>query len=146
MFFRTVKFLELGVKPIWVFDGPPPALKSTVIEDRIDRVAAASEARQKSEEKGDFEEAKKMAGQSIIISQGMSDDAKSMLGLLGVPVIESPREAEAQCATLVQKNIAFATVSEDMDSLAFGSNILLRGLNSNKDSSIVMIDLARVLE
>ena len=45
-------------------------------------------------------------------------------------MIESPSEAEAQCAALVQKNLAYGIVSEDMDSLAFGSNILLRGMNS----------------
>lgn len=70
-------------------------------------------------------------------------DAKKMLLHLGVPIVESPSEAEAQCAVLVQKNLAYGTVSEDMDSLAFGSNILLRGMNSK--NVITQIDLAAVL-
>lgn len=61
MMFRSTKLVQLGIKPIWVFDGPPPKLKSVVIEDRIDRVAAASEAKEESLSKGDLEEAKKMA-------------------------------------------------------------------------------------
>lgn len=87
--------MEHGVKPLWVFDGPPPALKSAVIEDRIESVAAATDAREMSEALGDLEEAKKMASQSIIVSKEMSNDAKEMLELLGVPVIQSPSEAEA---------------------------------------------------
>lgn len=84
-----------------------------------------------------------MAQQSIIISPEMTNDAKKMLRFMGLPVIESPSEAEAQCAVLVQKNLAYGTVSEDMDSLAFGSNYLLRGMKSGK--TITQIDLAAVL-
>lgn len=55
MLYKSVKLIQFGIKPIWVFDGPPPTLKSTVIEDRIDRVADAKEARLESEAKGDLE-------------------------------------------------------------------------------------------
>ena len=61
MLYKSVKLVQFGIKPIWVFDGQPPALKSTVIEDRIDRVADAKQNREASEAKGDLEEAKKMA-------------------------------------------------------------------------------------
>lgn len=55
MLYKSVKLISHGIKPIWVFDGKPPMLKSTVIEDRIDRVADAKEARSESEAKGDLE-------------------------------------------------------------------------------------------
>ena len=61
MLYKSVKLVSYGIKPIWVFDGQPPNLKSTVIEDRIDRVAAAKQGRLDSEARGDLEEAKKMA-------------------------------------------------------------------------------------
>lgn len=73
----------------------------------------------------------------------MTNDAKQMIRLMGLPVIEAPSEAEAQCATLVQKGLAHGTMSEDMDSLAFGSSYLLRGMNSK--NVITQIDLAAVL-
>lgn len=41
---------------------------------------------------------------------------------------QAPCEAEAQCAALVKAGKVFATATEDMDALTFGSNILLRRL------------------
>lgn len=40
--------------------------------------------------------------------------------------MQAPCEAEAQCAALVKSNKVYATATEDMDSLTFGSNVLLR--------------------
>ena len=63
----------------------------------------------------------------------MMDDAKKLLTLLGVPVIVAPGEAEAQCAKMVAMGQAFATASEDLDTLTFKSAFLLRGFNSKKE-------------
>jgi len=63
----------------------------------------------------------------------MIEDAKKLVRLLGAPVIEAPGEAEAQCAKIVSNDLAFGTASEDMDSLTFGTNFLLRGFNSKKE-------------
>ena len=56
----------------------------------------------------------------------MTEDAKKLLILIGVPVVEAPCEAEAQCAALVKAGLAIGTMSEDMDSLAQGSTRLYR--------------------
>lgn len=42
-------------------------------------------------------------------------------------------------------DLAFATATEDMDALTFGTNVLLRGFNSKKEP-ICQIDLKAVLE
>ena len=42
---------------------------------------------------------------------------------MGLPCIESPGEAEAQCAELCKSGKAFATVTEDMDALTFGTPV-----------------------
>ncbi len=47
----------------------------------------------------------------------------------GIPVIEAPTEAEAQCAAMAKAGLVFATGSEDMDALTFSTPILLRHLN-----------------
>lgn len=65
-------------------------------------------------------------GTHLQVTKEQNDEAKKLLKLMGVPVIEAPCEAEAQCAALVRSGRAFATASEDMDALTFGSNILLR--------------------
>lgn len=67
---------------------------------------------------------------------------------MGVPVVEAPCEAEAQCAALVKANKVFATGTEDMDALTFGSNILLRHMTFSeaKKMPIKEFSLARILE
>ena len=48
---------------------------------------------------------------------------KHLLRLMGIPVVEAPGEAEAQCAELVKGGKVFATGTEDMDALTFGTPI-----------------------
>jgi len=79
----------------------------------------------------------------------MIEDCKKMLRLAGVPVIEAPGEAEAQCAAMVKAGKAYATATEDMDALTFGiimnpkqalkflgTKYLLRGFNNKKEPII----------
>ena len=64
----------------------------------------------------------------------MIDDAKKMLRLMGLPIVEAPSEAEAQCAWITRDNKdVYASVTEDMDTLTFGTQLLLRGINSKKE-------------
>lgn len=145
LFHRTIQFMEAGVKPIWVFDGKPPDLKSKELDKRKEMKQHAEEEKEKAIEAGDFEKAKQMAGRSIKITAEMMLDAKRLVKLMGCPIIEAPGEAEAQCAELCQMDLAFGVASEDMDSLTFGAKHLLRGFNSKKEP-ITQIDLQAMLE
>lgn len=62
-----------------------------------------------------------MAGRSVRVTPEMMEDAKVLVKLMGVPYIDAPCEAEAQCASLVKMDLAFATATEDMDALTFGT-------------------------
>lgn len=145
LFHRTIQFLENGIKPIWVFDGKPPELKSFVLDQRKENKQQAIAEKTAAMDSGDLETAKKMAGRSVTVTKEMTRDAKTLIRLMGVPIIESPGEAESQCAELVKQGLAYATASEDMDSLTFGTNVLLRGFNSKKEP-IVQIELKPALE
>ena len=145
IFHRTIQFLEHGIKPIWVFDGKAPDMKSAELDKRKQMKEEALEEKKKAEEAGDWERAKAMAGRTVRVTKEMSEDAKKMVRLMGCPVIEAPCEAEAQCAELVKHDLAFATATEDMDALTFGTKYLLRGFNSKKEP-ICQIDQALVLE
>lgn len=102
LFHRTVQFMEQGVKPVWVFDGKPPDLKADELEKRQAMKAAAEEEKKVAEAAGDMERAKQMAGRSIRITKEMMEDAKKLIKLMGVPYIEAPGEAEAQCSEMVK--------------------------------------------
>lgn len=79
---------------------------------------------QKHEKDKEFISALKFKKSATYITKDMKDDAKKMLELLGIPVIQAPGEAEAQCSALVKSGYAYATATEDMDALTFGMSYL----------------------
>ena len=66
---------------------------------------------------------------------------------MGVPVIEAPCEAEATCAELAKQGKVFATGTEDMDALTFGSPVLLRRLTiaASRKLPILEVNLEKAL-
>ena len=42
MFYRTIRMVENGIKPVFVFDGKPPEMKSGELEKRTERRAEVS--------------------------------------------------------------------------------------------------------
>lgn len=145
IFNRSIMMLEKGIRPVWVFDGKPPELKTTLLEKRKERKKEAEEKLKVAEEADNQEDIKKYAGQTVKITKTMIEDAKTMIRLLGLPVIEAPSEAEAQCTILAKKGIVYGVASEDMDCLTFGAPYLLRGFN-NKDDPVVQIKLDEILK
>jgi len=59
-------------------------------------------------------------------------DTKTLLTLMGVPWVEASCEAEATCAELTKQGKVWATATEDMDALTFGTPRLLRGLHHSE--------------
>ena len=60
--------MEAGIKPIWVFDGKPPELKTDELKKRKEIKVAAQEDMAIAQEEGDMEKAKQMAGRSVRIT------------------------------------------------------------------------------
>ncbi|RLE51103.1 MAG: flap endonuclease-1 [Candidatus Methanomethylicota archaeon] len=128
LFYRTVNFLELGIKPVYVFDGTPPEIKELEI---LRRKKIKEEAAIKYEEalrRGDLEEARTYAQQTATLTEEMVNDAKKLLNALGVPWVQAPSEGEAQAAYMAQKGDVWAAASQDYDSLLFGAPRLVRNL------------------
>ena len=55
-----------------------------------------------------------------------------MLVLMGVPIVQAPGEAEAQCSYLNKVGKVDAVCTEDTDSIVFGTQLLIRELNNKK--------------
>ncbi len=128
LFYRTVNFLEKGIEVVYVFDGKPPELKQAEIEKRMQLREKASELYKEAVRRGDKEEARKYAMLSTRLMDYMVDDAKRLLDLMGVPWVQAPSEGEAEAAYLAAKGYVWAAVSQDYDSLLFGSPRLVRNL------------------
>jgi flap endonuclease-1 len=52
MFYRTIRLMENGIKPVYVFDGKPPTLKGGELQKRKERRAEAEEHLEKATEAG----------------------------------------------------------------------------------------------
>mmetsp|Transcript_31642 Transcript_31642/g.51071 ORF Transcript_31642/g.51071 Transcript_31642/m.51071 type:complete len:394 (+) Transcript_31642:81-1262(+) len=127
---RTLRMLEDGLKPVYVFDGKPPTLKSGELAKRKKRHAEATDDLAQAEEEGNQENIEKYSKRTVRVNSEHNGECKRLLRLMGIPVIEAPCEAESQCAELARAGKVFATASEDMDSLTFATPILLRHLHS----------------
>lgn len=136
MFYRTIRMLENGLKPVYVFDGKPPTMKNGELAKRLERRKEAAEKLELAEEEGNVEEANKMSKRTVKITSVHSDECKKLFELMGVPYIDAPCEAEAQCAKLAQSGLCYAAASEDMDTLTFGAPKLLRNLLSPESKKI----------
>lgn len=128
LFYRAIRLLELGIKPVFVFDGKPPEMKAGELSKRAEAKKAAEEAASKAREDGDLEAAIRFSRRVNRVTPEMMEACKTLLRLMGIPVVEAPCEAEAQCAELVRKGVVYAAASEDMDSLTFGTDRLIRQL------------------
>ncbi|MEW6528302.1 MAG: flap endonuclease-1 [Candidatus Micrarchaeota archaeon] len=129
LFYRNARFIENGIKPIYVFDGEPPEFKKKEIARRKE---AKKEAEAKWREALDYEQikdAQKFAKATSKLTPEMIDEAKQLLSILGIPYINAPSEGEAQSAYMVKKNIAYASASQDYDSLLFGAPRFIRNLS-----------------
>jgi flap endonuclease-1 len=54
MFYRTIRMIENGIKPVYVFDGKAPQLKSKELEKRLERRTEAEAEMSKAAEAGKY--------------------------------------------------------------------------------------------
>jgi len=128
LFYRTCNLLELGIKPIYVFDGTPPEMKEAEIKRRSKIKEEAQVKYEKALKEGRIEEARMYAQMTSRLKDYMAEDSKTLLSLMGVPWVQAPSEGEAQAAHLAIKGDADYCASQDFDSLLFGAPSLLRNL------------------
>jgi len=129
LFYRTTRLIaDHQMELVFVFDGKPPALKSSEIDRRrsIKERYDAEHAQAISE--GDLAKAYSKATMTSRLSRAMVDEAKELLRLLGIPVIQAPSEGEAQAAHMAAQGHVWAAASKDYDCLLFGTPRLLRFL------------------
>jgi len=125
--FRTTRLIaEYGILPVFVFDGKPPILKADEIGKRDGIRRKYAEEWRQALEKRDYAKAFSKAVMTARLTKDMVDDAKLLLRLLGIPYIQAPSEAEAQCAYMAMKRNVWAANSRDYDSLLFGAPRLVR--------------------
>ncbi|KAJ4295268.1 hypothetical protein N0V90_007279 [Kalmusia sp. IMI 367209] len=107
-YYRLLRLIALSIHPIFVFDGPnkPP-----------------------------FKRNKKTGGPGTSVASIPEFLAKQLLKQFGFPIHLAPGEAEAECALLQREGIVDAVLSEDVDTLMFGSGVTIRNWSPEQKSS-----------
>ncbi|HII15256.1 MAG TPA: flap structure-specific endonuclease [Nanoarchaeota archaeon] len=107
LFYRTARLLEMGAKPVFVFDGPfllPDEKPEPVVMPRV----------------------------SETITLKMAEDAKQLISLMGLPVVQAISDGEAQAAYICSNGDAWAVASQDYDSLLYNASRLVVNLTMSK--------------
>ncbi|OCK76655.1 hypothetical protein K432DRAFT_445884 [Lepidopterella palustris CBS 459.81] len=104
-YYRLLRLISLSIHPIFVFDGP---------------------------NKPPFKRNKRTGHNVASIPEFL---AKQLLKQFGFPMHLAPGEAEAECALLQREGIVDAVLSEDVDTLMFGSGITLRNWSPEAKAS-----------
>lgn len=122
LFFKTASLLLRGCKPVYVFDGPPPVLKSGVIAER-------KELRD--------------AGKSHRVPKDAFTECEQLAVLMGVQVVHAPSEAEAQAAALTRACANSVAVTDDIDVLPFGARCMVK--SGTRAKTVISVEIADVL-
>lgn len=118
---------------------------------------------------GTAEDMDRFSRRTVKVTREHNEECRKLLTLMGIPFVvvrllsskpsgalptspkpvpQAPSEAEAQCAELARGGKVYAAGSEDMDTLTFGSPILLRHLTFSeaRKTPISEINLQKALE
>ena len=124
---RTTRLMaDYSIRLIFVFDGKPPELKRGTLDERRGYREKARREWESAVSRGDYSTAWSKAVAMSSLTATMTDDAKRVLALLGVPHIQAPQEGEAQAAVMAIRGDVWAANSRDYDSVLFGAPRLVR--------------------
>jgi flap endonuclease-1 len=129
LFSRTSNLLSKGIKLAFVFDGKPPELKEKERARRREVKLAAQKKYEVAKQQEDIISMKKFASQTTRLTPVMVEEAKKLIEAFGCPVIQAPSEGEAQAAYIVKQSGAYATISQDFDTLLYQTPRLIRNLS-----------------
>ncbi len=125
--YRVSNMVDIGIRPVFVFDGEPPVFKKAEIEERKKKRAEAEEKWIAALQAGE-RDAKKYAQAAGRVDEYIVESSKRLLSYMGIPFVDAPSEGEAQAAYMAAKGDVDFTGSQDYDSLLFGSPRLARNL------------------
>jgi len=128
LFYRTINLIEEGIRPVYVFDGEPPTLKSETLQERREVRAEAKKQWNLALEEGRLEDARVHAQATATVDQTIVQDAKTLLTVMNIPWVQAKGEGEAQAAYMARNKDVWAAGSQDFDALLFNAPRMVRNL------------------
>ena len=152
MYLMASIFRYYDINAIFVFDGPPPAQKTDVIEQRKKKKDAAKkqyssmEALLRTKQKEDRidrheiieieETMTQLKKQFIHIRDNDISNVKDLIVSFGFTIVDAEGEADALCAKLANKRRVYACMSDDTDMFVYGCPFVLRHVSFLNHSAI----------
>jgi flap endonuclease-1 len=118
---KLIGFVKYNITPIFVFDGKAPDIKAETIEER-----------------------KKIINK-ISINAKEYNECIALIKLFGFAYIDSPEEADSQCAQLLKDGVVDYIVSDDLDMLIFGAGNLVKNFSIAEKKKFQLISLDQAL-
>ena len=139
LFYKLTNYLSLNIEVIFVFDGKPPDLKQECVNERKKK---QQDAKDKMNACENIEQKNELEKSTLRLTKDMIDNVKKLLDLMGISYIHMDvGEGEAIAAELCRIGYVDYVLTEDMDTLVYGSPKLIRNCldKSLKRSDIVSI-------
>ena len=95
---------------------------------RKERKEEAQKKMDEATEAGNIEDINRYSKRTVKVTPEHNEECKKLLKLMGIPYVNAPCEAEAQCAELARSGKVYAAASEDMDTITFNTPRLMRHL------------------
>ena len=140
-FFEQINRLRLhNITPIYIFDGIPPEEKKDVIISRQnkqkEKKVLMDNLEKEINETDDLEQKNKLKSElykldnkTIHVTKEDVQQVKYLFDLLNIKYIQAQGEADLLCSKMCSTGKVDFVISEDMDLLTSGSNLLLRDFN-----------------
>ncbi len=119
--------------PVFVFDGPPEALKRKPNPDLVRHAADLYSEYCSSRDIYNTRIAEELLRSPSLHWYFSVNHIRNMCAAIGIPSLTAASEAEMTAAALCEKRTAGSVVSNDVDSLLFGSPHVTRTLNLGKE-------------
>jgi len=125
IFNRECRLMSMGIRSVYVFDGPPLEIKLRVLRKRREEKEKFYSQFLEAVRRGDVDKAIKLGKRAMFITDEMVRQTKRLLELLGIPIIQAPHDAEAQAAYIVRRGDAYAVTTRDWDALVYGASRII---------------------
>jgi flap endonuclease-1 len=153
IFFQINKLKKFNIEPIYVFDGKPPEEKTKTILNRrknkeklkkkisnlnnlITTINNNSDLNtyEKNLQISKINKQIKLHSKGLIyVTKNIINKVKYMLNIMGIKYIDAPCESEHFCCKLILDNLVDMILSEDMDTIACGADVVIQKYSNKKD-------------
>ena len=125
---RFTNLMEKDIHLVAVFDGKPPILKIHEQEERESRKKLAEKKLKEAKKERDDELILRYSKQTSRLTEEIVTGSRELIKALGIPVIDSPSESDAQMGYMSEKGDVWACASSDYDCLIHDCQRLIKNL------------------